>query len=97
MMNPFEVFDKRLSNIESLLLSIKYAESVALPFPTQQVQTFTIGELADYLNCTKATIHAYKKRGVFPYYQTGRTVYFKKSEVDAALEVRNKKKGFKIG
>lgn len=95
MINPFEIFDKRLSNIESLLLSIKYAESVAEPISAEQPQTFTISQLADYLNCTKATIHAYKKRGVFSYYQTGRTVYFKKKEVDAALEVRNKKKGIK--
>jgi len=55
---------------------------------------FNIPQLAEYLKCTKATIHAYKKRGIFPYYQTGRTVYFKKSEVDAALEV-SKKKGVK--
>lgn len=55
----------------------------------------TITELATYLKCTKSTIHAYKNRGVFPYYQTGRTVFFKKSEVDAALEVGNKKKGVK--
>lgn len=58
---------------------------------------FSILGLADYLKVTKATIHVYKKRGVFPYYQTGRTVYFKKSEVDAALEVSGKRnKGVKI-
>lgn len=95
MINPFEVFDQRLSNIESLLLSIKHAESIVVPVPAEQPKTFTIGELADYLKCTKATVHAYKKRGVFPYYQTGRTVYFKKSEVDTALEVDSKKKGVK--
>lgn len=56
------------------------------PEPTIEVnERFTIGELADYLKCTKATIHAYKKRGVFPYYQTGRTVYFIKSEIDESL------------
>ncbi|WP_276363549.1 helix-turn-helix domain-containing protein [Daejeonella sp. H1SJ63] len=51
----------------------------------EENERFTISELADYLKCTKATIHAYKKRGVFPYYQTGRTVYFIKSEIDEAL------------
>ncbi len=69
-----------------------------LPKPAaepQPEQEFSISGLAHYLNCTKATIHAYKRRGVFPYYQTGRTVYFKKSEVDKALEVGNKKKGAK--
>lgn len=54
-------------------------------------QKFSISGLAEYLDCSKATIHAYKRRGIFPYYQTGRTIYFKKAEVDAALA--NKKKG----
>lgn len=54
---------------------------------------FTIAELADYLKCTKNTIQVYKRRGIFPYYQTGRTVFFKKSEVDKALAVGTKKKG----
>jgi len=60
---------------------------------TEKEITFSIPELANYLKCTKATIHAYKKRGIFPYYQTGRTVFFKKSEVDKALAVGTKKKG----
>lgn len=67
--------------------------AVALPRTETQPEAperFKIQELADYLQVTKATIHAYKNRGVFPFYQTGRTVYFKKSEVDAALS--NKKK-----
>lgn len=59
--------------------------------PFEENERFTIGELADYLKCTKATIHAYKKRGVFPYYQTGRTVYFIKSEIDEALAAHKKR------
>lgn len=62
-----------------------------------QIQ-FTISELAAYLKCTKATIQSYKKRGIFPYYQTGRTVYFKKLEIDAALAVtKNKKNRYYAG
>lgn len=57
----------------------------------EQDEELSITELAKYLKRSKVTIHAYKKNGVFPYYQTGRTVYFKKSEVDKALEVGNKK------
>jgi excisionase family DNA binding protein len=94
MTNPFEILDKRLENIEMMLLNLKHKE------PQQQLKsdvTFSIFELANYLKVTKATIHAYKNRKVFPYYQTGRTVFFKKSEVDAALEIDGKKKGFKNG
>lgn len=87
-------------SLDSLEQLIKRSVISALTFsqptaatPADDSETFTISELADYLNCTKATIHAYKKRGVFPYYQTGRTVFFKKKEVDQALEVGNKRKG----
>ncbi len=90
MTNPFEIFDRRLSNIESLLLSIKHKDADPLEQSLSPEQKFSIKELAAYLKCTKATIHSYKRRKVFPYYQTGRTVYFKKSEIDSALEVSKK-------
>lgn len=67
------------------------------PKHTLTEQTFSIQGLADYLKVTKSTIHSYKNRGVFKYYQTGRTVYFKKSEIDAALEVGASKGGNKHG
>ena len=84
-------------SLENFELLIKKSVTAALASPQttgqpiEASQQFTITELAAYLKCTKATIHAYKKRGIFPYYQTGRTVYFKKSEVDEALEVGKKK------
>jgi excisionase family DNA binding protein len=77
-------------------LEIFFEKHNQSPVSKEEIQQFTISELAAYLKCTKATIHAYKKRGIFKYYQTGRTVYFKKSEVDKALEVGNKK-GLKNG
>ncbi len=86
-------------SLEKFELLIKKSVTAALasaqptPAPIEDPQQFTIAELAAYLKCTKATIHAYKKRGIFKYYQTGRTIYFKKSEVDSALEVRKKIKG----
>ena len=72
---------------------VKFFANYQQPSPTlkEDNQTFSIAELACYLKVTKATIHTYKKRGIFKVYQTGRTVYFKKSEVDAALEVGKKK------
>ncbi|HWY11699.1 MAG TPA: helix-turn-helix domain-containing protein [Bacteroidia bacterium] len=41
---------------------------------------FNIKELADFLKCSKVTIHKYKKNGL-PFYRTGRKVLFKKTEV----------------
>jgi excisionase family DNA binding protein len=68
-----------------------FAENTPRQTIEDQPQKFSISELAEYLKCTKATIHTYKKRGIFKYYQTGRTIFFKKDEIDSALEVRNKK------
>jgi hypothetical protein len=85
-----------LDNLELLIKkSVLYALGVAdqLTPATQEDQTFNSKQLGHYLNRTPQTITAYKKRGVFPYYQTGRTIYFKKSEVDAALA--SNKKGAK--
>lgn len=63
----------------------------------QKDERFTIPQLAEYLQVNKLTIHRYKKNGVFPFYQVGRTVFFKKSEVDAAMSsLAFKKKGAKI-
>lgn len=66
--------------------------STPQPQPLQDAeQTFTIKELAAYLKVTVCTIQAYKRKRVFPFYQTGRTVFFKRSEVDAAM-ASNKKR-----
>lgn len=95
MNNPFEIISNRLSNIEEILLSIKHDNPVITKELDQKEHTFNISELADYLKVSKPTIHAYKNRNIFPFYQTGRTVYFKKSEVDKALSSSKKKGAFK--
>ena len=85
-----------LSDLEQIIKKCVTDALASTPTPTaapEPTERFNIGELAKYLKVTKATIHAYKKRGVFNFYQTGRTVYFLKNEVDKALEVTGKKKG----
>ncbi|RZJ77715.1 MAG: DNA-binding protein [Flavobacterium sp.] len=56
-------------------------------------ERLTRNQLANYLGVTLPTVDRYRSRSVFPYYQTGRTIYFKKSEVDNALSVGKKKGG----
>lgn len=46
----------------------------------EKEEHFTIDQLSMFLNCTKMTVHNYKKRGL-PYYRIGRKILFKKSEV----------------
>lgn len=41
---------------------------------------FSIRELADFLHCSKVSIHNYKKLGL-PFYRIGRKILFKKQEV----------------
>jgi excisionase family DNA binding protein len=95
MDNPFLMIDERLANIEKCLAKLT---SGILDKPHQrlvervEVETrLTIAELAEYLNKDKSTILRYKKNSVFAFYQAGRTVYFKKNEVDAALSSGKKK------
>ena len=55
-------------------------------------EKYSRSQLANYLNVTLPTIDRYRANGVFPVYQTGRTIYFKKSEVDRALLVGKNKR-----
>lgn len=41
---------------------------------------FSIKELANFLHCSKVSIHNYKKLGL-PFYRIGRKILFKKQEV----------------
>lgn len=46
----------------------------------------TAKEIADYTQVNVRTIYRMKDRGELPYYQMGRSVRFKKSEVEEALK-----------
>ncbi len=56
---------------------------------------YSIAELAKHLRVSESTIHRYKNNGSIPYYKVSRTVFFKRSEVEAALTSQPKKKGNK--
>jgi excisionase family DNA binding protein len=47
---------------------------------SEKDETFNIGQCAEFLKCTKMSVHNYKKKGL-PFYKMGRTILFKKSEV----------------
>ena len=48
--------------------------------PEDKEEHFTIDQIVRFLNCSKVTLHKYKKLGL-PFYRIGRKVLFKKSEV----------------
>ncbi|GGG93368.1 helix-turn-helix domain-containing protein [Pedobacter zeae] len=74
-----------------------------MPAPVAQIEArnqsdeLSITECIDYLKISETTLHRYKNNGVIPFYKAGRTIYFKRSEIDAALSSAPvKKKGNKI-
>jgi excisionase family DNA binding protein len=89
MDNPFSIIDERLANIErclDLLMSAVLDKPQQLVVDRVEEETrLTIAELAHYLKKDRSTVPRYKNNGIFPFYQAGRTVYFKKNEVDQAL------------
>lgn len=52
---------------------------------------FNILELAQFLKCSKVSVHKYKKKGL-PFYRIGRKILFKKTEVlNFMKSLRNKR------
>ncbi len=100
MDNPFSTIDQRLEGIEHSLRLILESKAIISPTPLQNPtpvdHKFSILELSKYLGVNMSTVHRYKANGVIPFYKAGRTIFFKKSEVDAAMssiQVKSKKGG----
>jgi excisionase family DNA binding protein len=95
MNNPFEALDMRLQNIERYLELLTQTNPLpAIAAVTDEIK-FSQEELAKYLGVSRTTVHRYQKNNLFRSYKAGRTVFFKKDEVDAAMcsEQPKKKKG----
>lgn len=95
MNNPFEALDMRLQNIERYLEKLTQSTPIpAVNVITEEIK-FSQEELAAYLGVSRTTVHRYQKNNLFRSYKAGRTVFFKKDEVDAAMcsEQPKKKKG----
>lgn len=95
MDNPFSLIDERLENIENQLAQLlstlpRLSENKSENDVVEEC--FNIEELAAYLGVAKTTIFRYKRNRVFPFYQAGRTVYFKRYEIDQALSSSKKKR-----
>jgi excisionase family DNA binding protein len=77
--NPFEAIDTRLTNIEQLLIDIKYRDFETQPAPAKNLHS--IQELADFLGCSTVKAQRLKNSGKIRYYQSGRKVIFKPDEI----------------
>ena len=61
---------------------------------TDEQTTFNIRELADFLHCSKVSIHKYKKKGL-PFYRIGRKILFKKTEILNFMKILKGKRLFR--
>lgn len=84
MSNPFELIDARLATIETLLLDIKHPSPKTTTDIVDRVkdENFTIKQLSKYWQCHPQTIMKKKRAGLIPFHQSGRKVFFKRSEID---------------
>ena len=84
MENPFEVIDRRLSNIERLLLDIKHKQPEATHFPQTEHENVLFGDkaAAKYIGCTILQVANLRKEGAIAVYPSGRRYFYKAKELE---------------
>lgn len=80
--NPFELVDRRLSNIEDLLHGIKFPE----PLPESTEGLLTPEEAAKFLKVTSTSLWRMRKAGKIKLYGLGGKRYYRRSELLNSLE-----------
>jgi excisionase family DNA binding protein len=91
MNNPFELIDARLSNIETLLLDLKFPIPQAEP-TEKPAGLLTRREVAQKLRITLVTLDKYTKAGTLQSYKIGGQIRYKAAEIEKAFEqVKNAK------
>jgi excisionase family DNA binding protein len=93
MSNPFEVIDKRLSLIETLLLEIKHGELKPIEPAPEGDSWLDLTELCQYHpdKPKQATVYEWVSKAKIPFHKSGKKLRFLKSEIDSWLrQGRNK-------
>ena len=65
-----------------------FKEAISETLPGDEEVFFTQPEAAQFLKVSKPTLIKWKREGVIPFYQHGRKVFFRKSELLKALKVK---------
>ena len=88
MENPFFTIDKRLNNIESLLLDIKHSPLSKQQHPDTD-RWFDINELCEYLpeKPAKSTGYAMTRERRISFHKRGKKLAFLKSEIDENIKL----------
>lgn len=91
MSNPFEAIDKRLNNIECLLLDLKHPNSAS------QTEKKSVDPLDDFISksevrgklASASTLWKYEKEGKIKSYAIGGKRFYKRSELaEAFIELK---------
>lgn len=81
MSNPFETIDKRLSNIENLLLDIKHNPATTETKSVEKNDLIVRKEALELLNISSSTLWLYEKEGKIQGYGVKGKRYYKRSEI----------------
>jgi excisionase family DNA binding protein len=81
MNNPFETINQRLSNIETLLLDIKFR-----PIEEEKAENLTVKETSTLLKVSEQSVHNYIKKGFLSAQKVGRILLIKRSDIDNSLK-----------
>jgi excisionase family DNA binding protein len=96
MINPFEILETRLSNIETLLLDIKH-KATDNPQPTALPdQLLNIQQAAAFLGLTVPTMYTKVSKCELPVMKRGKRLYFSQAELLEYLKEGRKKSNAEI-
>ncbi|WP_247236426.1 helix-turn-helix domain-containing protein [Telluribacter sp. SYSU D00476] len=91
MSNPFEIIDRRLSNIEELLLDIKHTSFASLTHPKEEDEMLTVQQAAKLLDLTVPTVYGHVHKANIPVCKRGNRLYFSKHELTEWLKAGRRK------
>ncbi len=87
MINPFEVLEARLSNIESILIDIKHPRTQIEVQPLNDL--LTRSEVCQLLSINFTTLHKHTKSGKLLSSGIGKRVFYSKKQVLEAVKPIN--------
>ena len=95
MHNPFELLEKRLSNIETILLDLKHQPKEVAPTEHPD-QLLTIQQAAELLSLTVPTLYTKVSKGELPSMKRGKRLYFSRAELLDYIKAGRKKSNAEV-
>lgn len=84
-LDPEELKQSIIASLKELVREIEEKRQ-----PAQRTEYLSRQQLADWLGVDLSTIHNWKKRGKIIAYSIGNRVYYKREEIEAAMQPLNR-------